>query len=363
MKKENWFFLASFPGFTNRRKVQIAQELTEEEIAAEKFLCLPWITDAQREKWNAYVSESARVQEQFASMRERGIAFAAFPEPEYPAPLRTIYEPPFAVYYRGRLPFWELPAVSIVGARDCSSYGREMAEYFARTLAENGVSIISGLAYGIDAAAHRGALQAQGYTLGVLGCGADICYPKEHYYLYEHMIKTGGILSEFAPGTPPLPHHFPQRNRIISGLSQCILIMEAKQKSGSLITAEHALEQGKDVFALPGRIGDRLSEGCNRLIQSGAQLLREPEEVLEYLKNFCEFSVKEIKKSDLGLAEQEKFVYSCLDFTPKHIENLMEMTGLSFPVLAMVLLSLEQKGVAVKLSDGYFAAKARKDRN
>lgn len=365
MKKEDLYLLAAFPGFSNRQKAEIIGKAEEWEFPQEgipDFWALPWVTEKHRRQWKEYTAEASRMREQFAAMTEKEISFLALPEAGYPVLLKQIYDPPFALYYKGRLPLAELPAVAVIGARACSAYGKGMAESFAGELAASGISIISGMAYGIDAAAHRGALRAGGYTMAVLGNGVDICYPKEHYYLYEHIVQTGGILSEFPPGTAPLPRHFPQRNRIISGLAQCVLVMEAKARSGSLITVEHALEQGKDVFALPGRIGDELSEGCNRLIQNGAQLLREPKEIVQFLQNFCEFSVKEIKKVNQGLADNEKLVYSCLDLEPKHIQSVLEETGLSLPALAMILVSMEQKGIVAKYSEGYFALRARKDR-
>ena len=188
----------------------------------------------------------------------------------YPERMRPYPDMPAGIYTKGRLPFEGVPSAAIVGARACSVYGRVQARRYARELAAAGVQIISGLATGVDAAAHEGALEGGGVTFAVLGCGVDICYPKENYPLMRRMLEHGGgILSEFEPGEEPAAWHFPQRNRIISALADLVLVVEARKRSGSLITADYALEQGKSVYALPGRVNDPLSEGCNRLIAQG----------------------------------------------------------------------------------------------
>lgn len=173
-------------------------------------------------------------------------------DPDYPERLRVHRGMPKGLYVRGRLPAADRPAVAVVGARRSDSYGNETARRFARELAAKGVQIISGMAWGIDGMAHKGALEAGGDTFAVLGCGVDICYPPGHQSLYEELLIKGGVLSEQPPGMPPLAGHFPARNRIISGLSDLVLVVEAREKSGSLITADQALEQGKDVYAVPG---------------------------------------------------------------------------------------------------------------
>ena len=216
-------------------------------------------------------------------LEKEGIRLVAFLDENYPKRLLQIPDYPVGLFVRGELPDEERPAAAVIGARDCTNYGRQEAESVAAELAGAGVQIISGLAYGIDSAGHRGALKAGGRTFGVLGCGIKICYPRENYGLYERMCRQGGVLSEWMPWEPPQQKNFPIRNRIISGLSDVLLVMEARQKSGSLITAGIGLEQGKEIFALPGRVSDPLSEGCNRLISEGAGVLLGPEEVLEYI--------------------------------------------------------------------------------
>ncbi len=201
-------------------------------------------------------------------------------DPRYPLRLRDYDRMPDKLYVIGKLPGDE-PTVAIVGARNCSFYGRRQAKLFGEKLAEKGITIISGMARGIDACAQEGALSAGGKSFGVLGCGVDVCYPAENRWLYEALAGQGGIISEFEPGSVPLSWHFPIRNRIISGLADIVLVIEARCRSGSLITVEYALEQGKSVFALPGRAGDPLSDGCNRLIAEGAGIACSPDSILE----------------------------------------------------------------------------------
>ena len=201
----------------------------------------------------------------------------------YPARFRELTGRPAAIDGRGRLP-GSGPTAAIVGSRNCTAYGRWQAEVFARALAAGGVAVISGMAAGIDAAAQRAALEAGGESYAVLGCGADVCYPASSRSLYETLLRRGGVISEYENGTQPLPYHFPARNRLISGLADAVLVIEAAARSGSLITADMALEQGRSVFALPGRIGDIRSEGCLKLIAEGAYVALSPESVLRELK-------------------------------------------------------------------------------
>lgn len=203
-------------------------------------------------------------------MREKGILFLPCWDESYPSRLRQLPDPPVCLYVKGKLPEEEKKAVAVIGARECSGYGREAARYFAFGLAKEGAVIVSGMARGVDGIAQTAALEAGGMSVGVLGCGVDICYPPENAGLYERLAKEGCLLSEYPPGIEPKPQLFPPRNRIISGLSDMVLVTEAREKSGTLITVDMALEQGREVFAVPGRITDCCSRGCNRLIRNGA---------------------------------------------------------------------------------------------
>lgn len=215
--------------------------------------------------------------------KEKGLDFIPFTSVQYPERLRNIPDPPFCLYVKGKVPEEKVPTVAIVGARACSEYGKAVAAAFGRRLGSGGVQIISGMARGIDGIAQRGTLEGGGETYAVLGCGADICYPLENMDLYKKIPQNGGIISEYPPGTEAQSRLFPPRNRIISGLADVLLVVEARKRSGTYITVLQALEQGKEVYAVPGRITDALSDGCNYLLAQGAGMATSPEVILEEL--------------------------------------------------------------------------------
>ena len=220
----------------------------------------------ERAKEEKRLREAARRLEGY---REKGIFFLPLPHPAYPSRLKEIPDPPVALYGKGKLP--EMPcAAAVIGTRECSEYGRQTTRCFAAGLARAGVTVVSGLARGVDGIAGRAAMEAGGFSAAVLGCGVDLCYPPENRPLYEWLEREGCLLSEYPPGTRPEARLFPARNRIISGLSDLVLVTEARERSGTLITVDMALEQGREVYAVPGRITDTCSRGCNRLIAGGA---------------------------------------------------------------------------------------------
>lgn len=293
--------------------------------------------------------------EAYEWMLGKGIQFVPFFTEEYPPRLLELHDFPYALYVKGNLPDPAARKAAIVGARRCTPYGEKYAVEFGRELAECGVEIISGLARGIDGMGQRGALLGGGRTFAVLGSGVDVCYPREHIGLYMDILNQGGgILSEFPPGTPPLPCNFPTRNRIISGLSDAVLIIEAREKSGSLITADLALEQGRDVYALPGPVNSELSIGCNRLIQQGAGVLLSPETLLrEWQICFSASDAKEGKNKKM-LETTENMVYSCLDLYPRDVDRIVEETKLSAPEVLNALVSLELKGYVREISKNHY---------
>lgn len=275
--------------------------------------------------------------------------FLSITNPAYPERLRELKDAPFGIYLRGSLPPEHTPLIAMVGARNSTIYGRELAYQIAEVLGRNGMGIISGLAAGIDGAGHRGCLEAGGYTLGVLGSGIHAVYPRENYRLYQEMSRQGGILTEYPPDTKPLPILFPRRNRIISMLSDFVLVIEAREKSGSLITADFALEQGREIGAVPGRPCDPLSFGCNRLIQQGAKCILSAEDVLEEFREwrltFGTGRVQQMKNLELGLAPKEKMVYSCLRLEPKFIDEILCRLHLPVWEGIQILTELEIKGM------------------
>jgi DNA processing protein len=297
--------------------------------------------------------DEEKIHIKYDKLEKSGIYFVSKEDERYPKKLRNIYDAPFALYVKGKLPKEE-KLLAVVGARECSPYGKEMAKYFAGAVAREGISIISGLARGIDSYAHEGTLICGGITYAILGCGIDICYPKENINLYMEMQKLGGIISEYAPGVQPIAGNFPMRNRIISGLCDGILVIEAKEKSGSLITVDMGLEQGKDIYALPGRATDRLSCGCNNLIKMGAKLVTSPQDILEdFIPNYKQ-NIDNLKKNDKLLESEEKIVYASLCLEPKHIEEIHLQTGFPLDLLMEKLLHLELRGLIKQSMKNYF---------
>lgn len=256
--------------------------------ASEKELHFLWgeagaKTAGDKEEWQALLNarrqEPERIEEELA---QAGISFVSALEEGFPDKLREIPDPPFGIYYKGKMPGETEPAAAIIGARLASGYGREQARRFGRQISARGIAVISGMARGIDGIAQKAALDAGGKSYAVLGCGVDICYPEENRELYERLQQQGGVLSEYPPGMQPIAKLFPPRNRIISGLSDLVLVIEARKRSGTLITVDMALEQGREVYALPGRVSDALSDGCNRLIRQGAGPATCPQDILEF---------------------------------------------------------------------------------
>ncbi len=272
-------------------------------------------------------------------------------------------------------------AIGIVGARRCSLYGKDISRKLAKDLAKEGVNIVSGLAYGIDVAAHEGAMEAGGYTTAVLGGGVATCYPTKHNHIFNNIIKTGCVLSEEPFDKAVEPYMFPKRNRIISGLSYGILVVEAAKKSGSLITADFALEQGREVFAVPGRVLDPKSFGSNHLIKQGAKPVFDYDDILEEYVNIYRKTINKSCKIEKKLEEKEKIVYSCISYEPVHAEILNKLifseiakcigsadyasmynkdelkilTTMNESDIILSLLTLELKGLIVKKSGCYYA--------
>ena len=276
-------------------------------------------------------------------------------EEGYPDRLRNYPGMPDLIYYTGTLPESGRPSAAIVGARSCSSYGRIQAFRFAKTLSSHGVQIISGLASGIDAEGHKGALAGGTPTFAVMGNGADICYPSANRSLYHRILREGGgILSEFLPGTGPLPYHFPVRNRIISALADVVLVVEAKVKSGSLITANYALEQGKSVYAVPGAVNELLSEGCHRLIYDGAGIAYCPEILLQEWGINAEDLNKNEQKKNFILAKDSDLLYGYLDSQPKSLDYLVKMTDYTPAEVSRIVVELILAGLVRETGRQYY---------
>ncbi len=275
-------------------------------------------------------------------------------QPEYPRRLQDLPGMPSCLYVNGRLPEEGKLTVGMVGARNCSAYGRHVAWEYARMFSNCGVQVISGMAMGIDGESHQGALQGRTPTFAVLGCGTDVCYPRGSRDLFERIPLRGGIISEYPPGTPPTGWRFPARNRVISALSDVLLVVEARKRSGSLITVDCALEQGKTVFAVPGRVTDRLSEGCNELIAQGAGVALSPEMVLKELGMDTYRTKEDSKKRQLGLARDLDLVYSCVGFQPTDYEALIAKCGCPPQQVLSLLTELQVMGLVEEVGKNYY---------
>ena len=284
-----WIWLASLPGLTNRSRLQLLSHFSSPEdvyYADPEEAMAAGLSREQAEKiGQRSLEQTNRI---LSDCTRQELFVLTMADAAYPARLRNIFDPPILLYGRGALPlFDEEAAVAVVGTRSATPYGIHNAEELSYQMAKNGALVISGLARGIDAAAHRGALRAGGLTAAVLGCGVDVVYPESNRRLYGDVAAAGVLLSEYPPGAEPEAWHFPARNRIISGLSVAALVVEAPQRSGALITAHTALDQGRDVFAVPGPIDAPESWGCNQLIRSGAGLVTCADDLLsEYESRF-----------------------------------------------------------------------------
>jgi DNA processing protein len=302
-----------------------------------------------------------KVEKELECADKTGVSIVTSQDPLYPSQLLSTYDYPTFLYVKGHLKEDDVN-VAVVGSRTASTYGKFTTERLCRELVLRGITVISGLARGIDSAAHRGALSGKGRTIAVLGCGLDVVYPPENEKLFTEISLQGALISEFPFGTPPNAPNFPARNRIISGISLGVVVVEASEKSGSLITARIALEQGREVFAVPGSIDSSGSRGTNKLIKQGAKLIENVEDILEEILPQVTRAPKLVKPDqrqkqpddqqkiltsspDLVLKETEKTVWQVLSQKPVHIDQIITSTGLTAHEVLVILLNLELQGL------------------
>ncbi len=306
---------------------------------------------------SSFFSQRAQIDPDIAwqGLLAKGFSVVTLDDVDYPPLLREIYDPPPVLYYTGKLEYFQKTCLAIVGSRRHTPYGKEIAYKFASKLSNYDLTIVSGMARGIDTWVHKGVLEAGGKTAAVLGCGLDICYPAENMSLKDQISTEGAVITEFPPGSKPLSSNFPRRNRIISGITVGTLVLEAGEKSGALITAEFALEQGRDVFAVPGGIGSPYSRGCHRLIKEGAKLVERVEDILEELPFSMGSTVNnEMEMIDNPLLSSEIKVLEAIHFEPLEIEEIARLSGFAPAQLYSVLSGLEIKGVIRQLPGKYF---------
>ena len=299
-----------------------------------------------------------KAEEQLKLMQKYQVQMMTFKDENYPENLASIYDPPPFLFLKGEIRKEDQNAVAIVGCRSASPYGKRITERIGRELAGRGITIVSGLARGIDSIGHLSALKENGRTLAVFGSGLDIIYPRENKKLAEQITSSGAILSEFLLGTKPEAPNFPRRNRLISGLSLGVVIVEAGTKSGALVTARCALEQNREVFAIPGNLEAKNSEGTNKLIKQGAKLVTSVEDILEELRIITKggrSSSSVLTEEDLShLSDKEKNVFKLISDEPNHIDKIATQAAISISEALSLLLSLELKDLVKQLSGKMF---------
>ena len=355
---DKYYFAALFAAFGSR-SAEVAEAAAKFKSPAEAYMAPP-------EAW-AEAGIDEKTVNKFIARRDfnypawlkdfclnNGVTILTPEDDAYPYSLKQIASPPQVLYVKGSLPDLR-GSIGIVGSREASGYGLKAADAFAADLAAAGVVIVSGGAKGIDTAAHRGALEAGGTTVAVFGCGIDVCYPANNKELFKEIAQKGALVTEFPPGTPPMGHNFPSRNRIINGMTHGILVVEAAKKSGAMITAEYAMDEGHEVYCVPGSIFLSTSIGCHSLIKSGAQLVDCPEDILESLKLARLPRQPQLFNDDSGLDDNAKALLKVLSFEPLSLEEILEKSGLDLASAGMGLLDLEMSGrVAQTAARSYY---------
>lgn len=352
-RNKYWFWLSSIPGIGCRTAMKLLKYFDDIEQlfeVSEEVLLESGILKPEQLKHIIYRRNRDVIEKAYDDMLDKGIQCIPFETCDYPETLRVLYDPPITLYVKGKLPGEDEWMIAVVGARSCSCYGSQTARMLSKGIACSGVSVISGMARGIDSAAHWGALEGGGRTYAVLGCGPDICYPAENMDLYVEIVENGGLISEYPPGIQPEGWRFPMRNRIIAAFSKGILVVEARRKSGALITVEQGLNLGKEIFAVPGRINDTLSEGCNQLLKSGAKPVMQSSDVLD------EFGIlaREYKKNNITLDNSEKLVYASICLVPRSADELAVMTGMNIQEVMKDLITMELKGIISRIGKNQY---------
>lgn len=361
MPYELW--LCSFPEMGNRQLRRLVELCggAREVYFADSGRWGEVLKEKQVESLKRFTS-GWKPREEYEKLKGKGIDLVTVGDVSYPKRLREIPDAPYGLFVRGVLPKEE-PAVAVVGARDCSAYGEFVAGKLGEVLGSHGITVVSGMARGVDGISQQAALDAGGNSCGVLGCGVDICYPPRNRALYDKLSERGCLLSPYPLGTPALARNFPPRNRIVSGLADAVVVVEARERSGTLITVDMALEQGRDVYVVPGRITDRLSDGCNRLIRQGAVPLLNPEELLGELlgrRARAESRAEQMGfKGHPDLPSELAAVCRALDLTPRPVEEIRARLPAAHRDinLSVCLIRLCMEGLALQVSPGCFAGK------
>lgn len=364
MQEKYYYWLHNVQGIGRVTFQKILKYATPEEL----YKCnldkkIEFLTEKQKEN----IKESKKcwdIQKEWEYLKKREINLLIYGEKEYPEKLSKICDPPFVLYHKGKKDILDKPSVAVIGARACSNYGSLMAKELGRELAAMGIVVVSGMARGIDGISQWASLENGGESIGVLGSGVEVCYPPENRRLFERLQKEGCLVSENPPFMQPNAGLFPLRNRIISGLADVIVVVESREKSGTLITVDMALEQGKEVYAVPGRITDPVSQGCNKLIKQGAGMILSPREFVEEICPMLQMKYQsKSPKQALLLNEDEQVVIEVLDVSLKSMEEIYQKIKLKQPEVNITqimssVLGLQLKGV-LKEENGYYGLNER----
>jgi DNA processing protein len=363
----SWLALTLTPGIAARLSARLLREFGSPENVFRASLTALEACNLPAPAAQAIFKKQLfwRAEKEADAVRRIGCRIVNWNEPEFPQSLLQIYDPPVLLYVRGDASILNLPSIGIVGTRRPTVYGTQMAERMGRDLAKRGLTIVSGLARGVDAVAHQGATAVGGRAIGVLGTGIDVCYPKENKKLFEKVLERGAIISELPTGSHPAPENFPVRNRIIAGMPLGVLIVEGKQYSGSLITARLAMEFGREVFGVPGNVTQEVSFAPNQLIKQGAKLVTNAEDVIEELPTpiraaLVQAEALDSEQRNLLVAEDlsptQKKVYELLSTeAPRHIDDIVETSGLNSSEVLATLFELEMKGIIRQLPGKQFS--------
>ena len=339
---EIWFILMNL---TNCKKNKLIEKYNNEEYIRKNSkrikeldkVNLDEITDEKIKSFTKYI-------------KNNNISYITINSKEYPESLKHVDEPPYVIFYKGNLELLKGNLVAVIGSRKCSNYGAYVAKTMAKEISENNITVVSGLASGIDSIAQKSAVNNIGKTIGVLGCGINVIYPKNNKILYEEILKNDGlIISEFLPDTPPMAYNFPRRNRIISGISDKLILIEATVKSGSLITVNYSLSLGKDIMVVPGPVFNGNSEGCNKLIRDGAKPFTEMQDLYDFL------SIDKEKNKKVEKNSRKAMILKVINMEPIHIDDIINSVNVDRKVLFELLFEMQNRNEIICLPGNYYA--------
>ena len=347
--------MVRMPGIGTQTIVRLLEHFPVDQIFNSSINSLKGLGFSDKIIASLHQPDWTAVEQDLHWLEQAGNFFFTLADNDYPALLKEISQPPPVLFVKGHPELLSYPQIAMVGSRNPSAQGSKIALEFAEALAASGFTITSGMALGIDAASHQGAININGRTIAVAGTGLDRVYPACHKLLAQKIVETGALVSEFPPGTHAKANHFPRRNRIISGLSIGLLVVEAAQQSGSLITARLALEQNREVFAIPGSINNPLARGCNALIREGAKLVENVQDIFEEFSQYTQAPINNTSNNyPVNLDLEQQNLLNLIDYNPISVDTLVKLSGWSVEMVSSMLLVLELKGYIATAAGGCY---------